>query len=65
MQIREGWHRTDDPPPGPQPATEDQKALISLRAHFEFYRAQAERNAEWDQVVDLDATLERRGWDRD
>ena len=35
VQIREGWHRTDEPNPGPAPATEDQKALISLRAHFE------------------------------
>ena len=32
-QIREGWHRTDEPDPGPAPATDDQTALIALRAH--------------------------------
>ena len=55
--IREGWHRTDEPNPGPAPATDRQKALITLRAHFEFYRDQAARNAEWDQVADLDAAI--------
>ncbi|GAB1688370.1 replication initiator [Krasilnikovia sp. M28-CT-15] len=57
VQIREGWHRTDEPLPPPAPATDDQKALISLRAHFEFYRVQAERNAEWDQVTELDEAI--------
>jgi hypothetical protein len=57
VQIREGWHRTDEPLPPPEPATDDQKELISLRAHFEFYRAQAERAAEWDQVVELDEAI--------
>ncbi|WP_213003227.1 replication initiator [Winogradskya consettensis] len=57
VQIREGWHRTDEPLPPPAAATEDQKALISLRAHFEFYRAQAERNAEWDQIAELDEAI--------
>jgi hypothetical protein len=57
VQIREGWHRTDEPVPPPAPATDDQKALISLRADFEFYRAQAERAAEWDQVAELDEAI--------
>ena len=57
VQIREGWHRTDEPNPGPAPATDDQKALISLRAHFEYYRAQAERDAQWDQVTELDEAI--------
>jgi hypothetical protein len=57
VQIREGWHRTDEPLPGPQPATDDQKALIALRAHLEYYRAGAERDAEWDQVRDLDEAI--------
>ncbi len=57
VQIREGWHRTDEPNPGPAPATEEQKALITLRAHFEFERDAAERNAQWDQVDDLDAAI--------
>ncbi|SDZ46659.1 hypothetical protein SAMN05444365_12013 [Micromonospora pattaloongensis] len=39
QQIREGWHRDDEPDPGPQPATDAQRALIVLRAHLEFDRA--------------------------
>jgi hypothetical protein len=58
VQIREGWHRTDEPNPGPDPATEEQKALIRLRAHYEYARADAERNGQWDQVADLDAAIE-------
>jgi replication initiator protein RepSA len=58
VQIREGWHRTDEPNPGPAPATEEQRALITLRAHLEFDRAAAERNAAWDQVADLDAAID-------
>jgi len=57
-QIREGWHRTDEPNPGPAPATEGQRALLTLRAHFEFERAAAERAAQWDQVADLDAAID-------
>ena len=30
-QIREGWHRDDEPAPAPEPATEAQKSLILLR----------------------------------
>jgi hypothetical protein len=57
VQIREGWHRTDEPRPDPAPAAEGQKALISLRAHFEFYRDQALRAGQWDQVADLDDAI--------
>ncbi|MEU8607125.1 replication initiator [Actinoplanes sp. NPDC048791] len=57
VQIREGWHRTDEPLPPPAAATDDQIALISLRAHFEFYRAQAEQAAEWDQVAELNDAI--------
>ncbi|UWP87767.1 replication initiation protein [Dactylosporangium fulvum] len=56
-QIREGWHRTDEPAPGPQPATEGQRALISLRAHLEHYRDQAVRASEWDQVEEIDDAI--------
>src|SRR5205814_4643234 len=58
VQIREGWHRTDEPNPGPAPATEGQRALLTLRAHLEFERAAAERGAEWDQVADLDIAID-------
>ncbi|MBT8227019.1 MAG: replication initiation protein [Dactylosporangium sp.] len=54
VQIREGWHRTDEPDPGPQAATDEQRALIELRAHFEYERARSLANAEWHQVTDLD-----------
>ncbi|GAA3335464.1 hypothetical protein GCM10020358_03890 [Amorphoplanes nipponensis] len=57
VQIREGWHRTDEPLPPPAAATDDQIALISLRAHLEFYRAQAEQAAEWDQVTELNDAI--------
>ena len=57
VQIREGWHRTDEPHPGPNPATEGQRALIELRAHLEFYRDEATRAAQWDQVADLDEAI--------
>ncbi|GGJ89008.1 hypothetical protein GCM10010123_18230 [Pilimelia anulata] len=56
-QIREGWHRTDEPDPGPDPATEEQKALIIMRGHFEFERDQAARASEWDQVRDLEDAI--------
>src|SRR5512142_769693 len=49
-QIREGWHRTDEPAPPSAPATPEQRSLISYRAHLEFYRDEAVRAAQWDQV---------------
>src|SRR5690349_24466176 len=53
-QIREGWHRSDEPAPPPKPATEAQRSLIFLRAHLEFGRDEAMRAGQWDQVVDVD-----------
>ncbi len=47
----EGWHRTDERNPGPQPAIGEQKALIALRAHLECGRAGAERSGRWDLVT--------------
>lgn len=57
QQIREGWHRNDEPDPGPEPATDEQKALIALRAHYEFGRDEATRASQWDQVADLDDAI--------
>jgi hypothetical protein len=57
QQIREGWHRDDEPDPGPAPATEAQRALIVARAHLEFARAEAARASQWDQVADLDDAI--------
>lgn len=56
-QIRDGWHRTDEPAPAPVPATEGQRALISLRANFEHMRDLAVRASEWDQVTELDDAI--------
>ncbi|HWH01144.1 MAG TPA: replication initiator, partial [Pilimelia sp.] len=39
VQIREGWHRDDEPDPGPGEPTDDQVGLLILRAHLEFDRA--------------------------
>jgi hypothetical protein len=50
QQIREGWHRTDEPHPGPDPATPRQRDLIVARAHLEFDRA-----ATLAAVMDTDA----------
>jgi hypothetical protein len=57
QQIREGWHRDDEPDPGPRPATDAQRALIVARAHLEFARDEAARASEWDQVADLDDAI--------
>jgi hypothetical protein len=56
-QIREGWHRTDEPNPGPEPATDEQRALIVLRAHLEYGRADAERTGRFDLVAEADEAI--------
>jgi hypothetical protein len=58
VQIREGWHRTDEPNPGPAPATDEQRALVVRRAHLEFDRAAAEQGAQWERVAELDAAID-------
>ncbi|MGA4730505.1 replication initiator [Micromonospora taraxaci] len=56
-QIREGWHRTDEPAPAPNPATDAQRELILLRAHLEFARDEAQRAAQFDQVPGIDHAI--------
>ncbi|PPA56719.1 replication initiator [Micromonospora chalcea] len=56
-QIREGWHRADEPAPGPNPATDAQRELILLRAHLEFARDEAQRAAQFDQVPAIDEAI--------
>ncbi|MEU7656275.1 replication initiator [Micromonospora taraxaci] len=56
-QIREGWHRTDEPAPAPNPATDAQRELIVLRAHLEFARDEAQRAAQFDQVPGIDHAI--------
>ena len=57
VQIRDGWHRTDEPAPAPKPTTEGHRALISLRASVEHMRDLAVRASEWDQVTELDDAI--------
>jgi Replication initiator protein, pSAM2 len=57
QQCREGWHREDEPLPEPDEPTDRQRALIVLRAHFEFERNRAIAAAAWDQVADLDEAI--------
>ncbi|WP_240670485.1 replication initiator [Actinoplanes solisilvae] len=56
VQIREGWHRADEPHPGPSPATARQRELITARAHLEFERAALQLAAmdPDDRVIALD-----------
>ncbi len=56
VQIREGWHR-DSEPIQPEPATEEQRYLVELRAHLEFQRAAAEHAGRWADVADLDESI--------
>jgi hypothetical protein len=57
QQIREGWHLADEPAITPDRATEEVMSLVRVRAHLEFERADAQRNAEWDQIPELDAAI--------
>lgn len=62
QQIREGWHRADEPLPAPEAATDEQTGLVILRAHLEFARAETllkpmtadQRTTELD---DIDAAI--------
>ncbi|MEV6810714.1 replication initiator [Micromonospora sp. NPDC051296] len=57
-QIREGWHRTEEPNPlGPHPASAAQRELILLRAHLEFAREEAQRSAQFDQIPAIDQAI--------
>ncbi|MER7445235.1 replication initiator [Micromonospora avicenniae] len=57
-QIREGWHRADEPnPSAPHPASEAQRELVMFRAHLEFARDEAQRSAQFDQVPGIDAAI--------
>ncbi|WP_341718258.1 replication initiation protein [Micromonospora sp. FIMYZ51] len=57
-QIREGWHRADEPnPTGPNPATEAQRELVMLRAHLEFAREEAQRSGQFDQIPAIDQAI--------
>jgi hypothetical protein len=57
VQCRQGWHRTDEPIQ-PEPASDGQRDLVTLRAELEWGRARAEQLGEWAQADDLSAQIE-------
>jgi hypothetical protein len=59
VQIREGWHRTNEPLPAPQPATERQRALILASAQLEFERAGLLRGVDQSGIDKEQAATER------
>ncbi len=59
QQIREGWHLAEEPTVTPEAPGDDVLALVRLRAHLEFERAEAERASRWDQLPDLDAGIDQ------
>ncbi|WP_430791712.1 replication initiator [Actinoplanes sp. G11-F43] len=67
VQILEGWHRSDEPHPGPAPVTPRQRDLITARAHLEFERAAVQlvamepedRAAEIDRIDSVITAVEQ------
>lgn len=57
QQMREGWHLSDEPTVPVTEPDEDVLALVRLRAHLEFGRDDAFRNAQWIQVQDVDGAI--------
>ena len=56
-QIREGWHRDDEPLPAPSAPSDDQVGLVVLRAHLEFQRAHDAASADWPGVAECDSEI--------
>ena len=65
-QCREGWHLEDEPGIHPDPATEEQKWWITLRAEAQQHRDQAEQaghdTTDFDELItELDAEITTAG----
>ena len=65
-QCREGWHLEDEPDTTPDPATDDQKWWITLRAEAQQHRDQAaaagQDTADFDELIaELDAEITTAG----
>jgi hypothetical protein len=63
QQIREGWHRTEEPLPPPDPAGDEQVGLVVLRAHLEYARAETmlrpmDPDTRAKELADIDAEVE-------
>ena len=62
QQIREGWHRTDEPAPDPEAPSDEQLGLVALRAHLEFARAETllrpmDPDTRTTEIADIDAAI--------
>ncbi|QSB17061.1 replication initiation protein [Natronosporangium hydrolyticum] len=62
QQIREGWHRAEEPLPVPERPTDEQQGLVVLRAHLEFERAQimlrpSDPDTRAAELADIDAAI--------
>ena len=57
QQLRYGWHLDEEPAVTPRAATGDERALVELRAHYEFERLHVEATARWDQIAELDEAI--------
>ncbi|MET9069415.1 replication initiator [Streptosporangium sandarakinum] len=57
-QCREGWHLEAEPVTAPDPATEDQRWLITFRADVQAKRDEAERTGHTEEVADWDAAIQ-------
>jgi hypothetical protein len=62
QQVREGWHRTDEPLPAPGPASDEQAGLVVLRAHLEYARAETlhrpmDPDTRAGELADIDAEI--------
>jgi hypothetical protein len=63
QQIREGWHRTDEPLPDPEPTSDEQAGLVTLRAHLEYTRAETllrptDPDTRAGELADIDTEIE-------
>jgi hypothetical protein len=56
-QMREGWHRTDEPDATPRLPSEDQEALIRTRAHLEAAKAECEMRGDWPGVAECQEAI--------
>ncbi len=57
QQLREGWHLDVEPAITPRPADDGEQALVTLRAHLEYERAEAAANGDGQAVADLDTAI--------
>ncbi|GGK38130.1 hypothetical protein GCM10010124_33680 [Pilimelia terevasa] len=57
QQIRGGWHLDTEPIPPPEPADDEMRALVTLRADLEHARAHAGATSDWPEVTACDEAI--------